>query len=351
MILSALDCGGGTVRSRRVRVLIIEDSISFQKMIRLVIEQNAEFEIVGLASDGVEGVRKAEELTPDLILLDLGLPKLNGFDVARTILKRAPERKIVMVTQESSTEFVRESLRIGAFGYVRKDRLVSDLLPAAKAVLGGHRFTSDGLHLHDLDQQAQPAAAVPSGSLPPSRAVPLTSCHKLQVHSHESVLIQGVTSFVGSAIADGQPAIVIASQCLREKVLAALRSNGLDIQTAIRQGTLICLNVEEVMSLFMLKGTPDMVRFTEFMGGLIRASSQAGRASGQQVSVFAECTAWIWSTGKTEAALRVERLWNHLASRQNVNILCAYGVTSFHGEEDCEEIRALCEEHSFVSSR
>lgn len=87
------------------------------------------------------------------------------------------------------------------------------------------------------------------------------------------------------------------------------------------------------------------------MGGLIGAFTQAARGARPQVSIFAECTARLWSTGKAVAALRVERLWNYLASRQDVNILCAYGVTSFHGDEDCEEIQTLCEEHSFVFSR
>lgn len=96
-------------------------------------------------SDGLEAVQKAEELKPDLILLDVGLPTLNGIDAAREIRKLAPESKIIFLSQECSAEVVQAALDLGARGYVLKITAASELLAAVEAVLRGDQFVSGGL--------------------------------------------------------------------------------------------------------------------------------------------------------------------------------------------------------------
>ena len=93
-------------------------------------------------SDGLEAVQKAEELKPDLILLDIGLPTLNGIEAARRILELAPESKIIFLTLQTSPAFVQEAMRLGAWGYVFKTHAAADLLPAINAVLSGQQFVS-----------------------------------------------------------------------------------------------------------------------------------------------------------------------------------------------------------------
>jgi DNA-binding NarL/FixJ family response regulator len=88
---------------------------------------------------------EAEELKPDLILLDIGLPTLNGLQAARQIRELAPESKIIFLSQESSADLVQEALSLGARGCVVKTKLQSDLLAAVEAVLEGRRFISSGL--------------------------------------------------------------------------------------------------------------------------------------------------------------------------------------------------------------
>jgi DNA-binding NarL/FixJ family response regulator len=107
--------------------------------------ERSELQIIGEASDGLEAVHKAKELQPDLILLDIGLPSLNGIEAARRICDLAPKSKIVFLSQESSPDIVRGALRLGAMGYVAKSNAGSDLLAAVEAIVQGKQFVSPGL--------------------------------------------------------------------------------------------------------------------------------------------------------------------------------------------------------------
>jgi DNA-binding NarL/FixJ family response regulator len=99
-------------------------------------------EVVCELADGLAAVQKAEELNPDLILLDIGLPGLNGLEAGRQIRKLVPNAKIIFLTQESSEDVIQEALKLGAQGYVIKTRAGSDLLPAVEAVLQGKQYVS-----------------------------------------------------------------------------------------------------------------------------------------------------------------------------------------------------------------
>ena len=125
-----------------VRILLVEDFEPFRKLIRTLLQGQSGLDIIAEVGDGQEAVRKAAELQPCLILLDIGLPSLNGFDAARLIRQRSPSSKILFVSQESSSEIIHEALRLGAGGFVTKSRVGTDLLPAIQAVLLGENFVS-----------------------------------------------------------------------------------------------------------------------------------------------------------------------------------------------------------------
>jgi DNA-binding NarL/FixJ family response regulator len=125
-----------------IRVMVVEDFQPFRRFFCSKLEQRPELQIVCEVSDGLIAVQKAGELKPDLILLDVGLPTLNGMDAARRILEISPESKIIFSSQESSANFVEAALGLGAWGYVFKTHAEGDLLPAVDAVLSGKRFVS-----------------------------------------------------------------------------------------------------------------------------------------------------------------------------------------------------------------
>jgi len=128
-----------------VGILVVDDYEPFRRFVCSILEQRSDLHVIGEASDGLEAVRKAEELQPDLIVLDLGLPTLNGIESARRIRKVASESKIIFVSQESSAEVVQEALSSGAQGYVVKTHAGSELLAAVEAVCQGRKYLSRGL--------------------------------------------------------------------------------------------------------------------------------------------------------------------------------------------------------------
>ena len=119
------------------RVLVVDDFEPFREFVLLTLAERPELEIIGEASDGPEAIQKAVELKPDLILLDLGLPTMNGLEVARRFRELVPESRIIFFSQESSVDLVEEARRMGAWGYVVKAKARSQLLPTVDAVISG----------------------------------------------------------------------------------------------------------------------------------------------------------------------------------------------------------------------
>jgi len=144
-VMSKITPIDGVRSASSTRVLVVDDFEPFRQFIRSMLQKRLELQVICEVSDGPEAVRKAEELQPDLILLDIGLPTLNGIEAARRIRKLSPESKILFVSQESSADVVQEALNLGAAGYVLKAQDGSELLAAVDAVLEGNQFVSSGL--------------------------------------------------------------------------------------------------------------------------------------------------------------------------------------------------------------
>jgi DNA-binding NarL/FixJ family response regulator len=128
--------------TRTVRIILVDDFEPWRRFVASLLQENPDWEIICEASDGLGAVQKAEEFQPDLILLDLGLPKLNGIEAATSIRKVAPGSKILFLSENRDSAIAAAALDAGGHGYVVKSDGADELLLAVEAVLHGKRFVS-----------------------------------------------------------------------------------------------------------------------------------------------------------------------------------------------------------------
>jgi len=131
-----------------VRILIVDDFASWRLCAARLLQSEPDLQVICQAADGLEAVEKSAALQPDLILLDIGLPNLNGLEAARQISKTTPGSKILFVTENCCRELVRVALDTGALGYLLKSDAATEMLPAVRAVLAGRQFVSHTLGFH-----------------------------------------------------------------------------------------------------------------------------------------------------------------------------------------------------------
>ena len=133
-----------------LRVLVVDDSEVMRRGVCSLLAGEPELRVVSLASDGLEAVEQAREQQPDVILLDIGLPGLNGIEAARRIRRVAPQSKILFLSQYDTWATAREALRTGATGYIVKTDAALELVRGLWSVWSGKSFFSSSLAAHDL---------------------------------------------------------------------------------------------------------------------------------------------------------------------------------------------------------
>lgn len=129
-----------------IRALVVDDYEPWLRFTCSKLQEQGDMQVVGRVSDGLDAVRKAGELKPDLILLDIGLPTLNGIEAARRIRDVSFGSQVLFVSENRCPEVVEEALSTGAVGYVFKSDAGRELLPAVESALEGKRFVSSSLH-------------------------------------------------------------------------------------------------------------------------------------------------------------------------------------------------------------
>jgi DNA-binding NarL/FixJ family response regulator len=335
------------------RVLVVEDFERFRLFICSTLKKRPEFQIVGEVADGLEAVQKAEELQPDLILLDIGLPSLNGIDAARRIRELSPNSKILFVSQESSADVVQEALSLGALGYVVKVHAGSELLAAVDAILQGRQYVSSGLSGHCfkplpdpkiLDRSNEPLPPLASGRMEIARN------HEVEFYSGDAAFVVGFARFIEAALEVGNAVVVVVTESHLKSIREKLQENGVDIVAAIEQGRYVSLDVIETLSTFMVNDRPDPTRFQTVVDNLVITAVKASSGEHARVAACGECAPVLWEQGKADAAVEVEHLWDGIAKSHNIDILCGYVLSSFQREQQSHIYKRICTEHSDVSS-
>jgi DNA-binding NarL/FixJ family response regulator len=142
-------------------VFLADDHQIFRQGLRALLETTPGFEVVGEAADGIETPRRVERLKPNVLVLDLMLPGLNGLEVARQVSKRTPETRIVILSMHSNVAYVYEALQAGALGYVVKETGVQELVKAVRAAAAGQRYFSPPISEQAVETYHRHAAGSP----------------------------------------------------------------------------------------------------------------------------------------------------------------------------------------------
>ena len=334
---------------RSCKILVVDDYDRFRQFIILSLRQRAEFQLIYEASDGLEAVERAEELKPDLILLDIGLPRANGIEAGRQIRKVSPNSKILFVSQESSADVVQEALQ-GAQGYLLKADAGGELLLAVDAVLQGRQYLSRRLRPHVISKTHD---EYPAGSLRSKEHSPLlpqkgniVRVHKVAFQRDDASIVDDFTRSIEFALKMENPVIVIATESHRTDLRQRLQARGWEIATAIQEGTYISLDADDVLSEIMVNDWPDSTRFLNVASDLIVEAAKAAKGKHFRVAACGECASRLIAQGKPEAAIELEHLWDKIARSQYVDILCEYFLRDFQTEEGNPIFERICVAHS-----
>jgi DNA-binding NarL/FixJ family response regulator len=272
-----------------VRIIVVDDYEPFRRFVCSMLEQRPELRVVGEASDGLEAVQKAEELQPDLILLDIGLPALNGMEAARRIRKLAPHSKILFVSMESSPEVVQEALNLGAHGYVLKSRAGSELLAAVEALIEGKQFVSSALPDHVLTSAQTPdqfySEDVPALNAPVTQRPKIVRHHAVQLYSGDESFLNDFTRFITGALYAQRVVIVVATESHRVRLLRSLRAGGVDVAAAVGQKRYFALDVPDSLPKRTVDGLCNPVRFARVVVDLIAEAAKAAKGKHTHVAV------------------------------------------------------------------
>ena len=147
----------------KTRVLLAEDHTIVRKGLRSLLDKETGIKVVGEAEDGREAIVKAEELHPDVVVMDIAMPGLNGLEATRQIKKRFPDMKILILTMHTNEEYVLQTLNAGASGYLVKKAAPAELISAINAVHKGDSFLSPSISRTVIDEYIRRSKEISEG--------------------------------------------------------------------------------------------------------------------------------------------------------------------------------------------
>ena len=270
----------------------MDDSEPWRRFLLSSLSKWPELQVVGEASDGREAVHKSQELQPDLILLDIGLPTMNGIEAAREIRQQSPNPRILFCSENLLPDVAEAALRAGARGYLVKSDAGRDLLPAVTAVIQGKRFVSRTLAGHAFAETSK------SDLVRNQR-------HLVQFYTDHAALLDELAALFRGSLGEGQSVAAIMTSSHRSGLERRLLEQGVDVSKATQNGRLYLLNADQALSEFMEPAGSNRERFLLQFGNILRTLQSAAVAKHSEVVVFGEMVAVLWAQKKYEAAIRL----------------------------------------------
>ena len=336
-----------------IRILVVDDYEPWRQKICSILQIRLELGVVAEVGDGVAAVQAAEELKPDLILLDIGLPKLNGIQAALQIQQVSPKSKVLFLSENRSRDIAEEALRTGAYAYLTKSSAGSELLPAIEQVLQGKQFVTADLtgphriapkHEHIADARERKKRVAPL------QPVNVGIRHEVQFYCDDEAFVDGFAHLIKAVLEVGNAVVLLATELHRTAILQKLRRDSVDVDAVLKQDRYIPLDAGETLSKIMVADLPDPLRCATLVGDLIMRAAKAPKGERPRVAICGECAPTLLAKGNTEAAIRLEHLWNDITRRYDADTLCGYIWSAVPHPESSPAFERICAEHSAIRS-
>src|SRR5215467_3576874 len=335
--------------------MVVDDYDAWRRHICSLLTTQPEIQVIAEVSDGMEAVQKAQELRPDVVLLDIGLPLLNGIEVARRIRCLSPHSKVLFISQETSDDIVLAALATKAAGYIVKADSGSELITALEAILRGENYVSTKLADHAFaTASGAEASQVPSIDTAVTAGYPRSASergHVVHFYADDTVLLEGLSSLIGNSLRAGESTVAVMTSSHRSELENRLIAQRFDVSETINNGRLAIYDADQALSQFMDVAGPSRERFLVQFGDNLRKARAAAVAKNRRVVVFGEMVAALWAREQYEAAIRLEGLWNELALSCPFYLCCAYPANGFQENSMRDSFAAVCAQHSDVVSK
>jgi DNA-binding NarL/FixJ family response regulator len=307
---------------RRLRVLVADDNASI--LAKASTRLAKDFEVVAAVSDGRQALHAARRLDPDVAVLDVTMPELDGFQTARELKQSGSRARIVMMTMHDADEFVAAAIDSGAYGYVLKTRMQSDLTSAIDHAIAGRLFVPSLTSLLGIG----PAPG-------PSR-------HAMLLAAEPRLFLDDLSRLLAAALRRGDMAAIIATEATRNGVTERLLARGCDLAKAADRGAYVSLDAAAAVSEVVVDGRLDIDRVAAFVDDFERSRLAI---SASNLTVVGEMAPLLCADGHHEVALQLERTWDDMTRELPFLTVCFYSAACF-SEERAQLFPNICAPHS-----
>jgi CheY-like chemotaxis protein len=314
------------------RVILADDNPAILERAAAILSSH--FDIAKTVADGRPAVNAALELNPDAVVLDVAMPVLDGISAALELKARGVQSKIVFLSMHGEEDYIAAALAAGAYAYVIKARMASDLRAAVDYALQGRMFVSK------VNRGDRSTSSVRS-------EIPRwwkfgNSAHALESYRDDNLLVGELSEIALGALNAGDGVILLATQPHLAGIRECLQSRGVNLASMIRENRYIATEVDETLTTFSENGKLNLQKLVSVLRSTVQA---ALRPEPFRLFAYGEMAPILYSRGLVDDALRLEQAWSDVIRTDSTFLLCGYSASC------CEsiEFRSILDEHEMLS--
>ena len=312
-------------KTGRPRVLLADDDGGISRAISRTLA--ADFEVVASVTSGREAVDTVPHLDPDVVVLDISMPGLNGFETAEELKRSGSRSRIVFLTMHHDDTFVAKAIECGAAGYVPKMVAWADLVPALHHALAGRQYLPSLTPLVMTDSDT----------------------HAVQFRGDDGSWLDGAADVLSSALQRGDTIATVLLESNRDALALLMKERRWNLADLREQGRYLMFDAEAAATDVMRGGCPDVDTLTGLVNVLERARTATGDRARSHLTIVGEIAPVLWRNGNPDAALEVERLWDELTRSLPILTICAYPMDYLGHDAMAAFSSDICAHHSVVS--